>query len=342
MDKTHYEGNGFSVDIKEGTVSTYTQTLKNQYGCDSIVTLVLTSYIQPSPIYETICKGETFTIAGKTFDKTGDYEVVLGKFKGSDADSTQQIHLFVSEPNETTLYDTISIADRKYKKNGFNIKKLKVGENTYTKTYKNQFGCDSVVTLVLEVAPHTVYGEEIDEAICDNETYTYNGETYKPGNSYTLHETTALGYDSVVILNIKSLPTSKSRYSATVNIGDSYSENGFELPVQEKEGVFFHKLTTTNGYGCDSTITLQLNVVIPKDTITVPTLFTPYLRNGKNDIFMDDYEVYIYDRYGNLVCHSKNGWDGYYKGKLADPGVYIYTIILKDKRKKKGTIELYK
>lgn len=342
VNETHYEGYGFTVDVQLGTLNFFTKVLTNKEGCDSVVTLVLSSLLQPVPVYDTICKGETYTVKDETFDKTGDYKIVVGKYKSCDCDSLMLLHLYVAEPDTTTLHDTISIVAGEYVENGFNIKPLEAGENTYTATYKNQFGCDSTVTLVLSVTPHTAYGEEIYEEICENETFTYNDSTYQPGKTYTLHETTALGYDSVTVLNIKSLPTSKFLYAATVNKGDSYSKYGFDLPEQEKDGVFYHQLTTTNMYGCDSTVTLQLTVVTPKDTIIIPTLFTPHTREGKNDIFMEGYEVYIYDRYGNLVCHSKNGWDGYYRGKKADPGVYIYTLFLKDDRKKKGSIEIYK
>lgn len=78
------------------------------------------------------------------------------------------------------------------------------------------------------------------------------------------------------------------------------------------------------------------------DNIIVPTVFTPHEKNGENDDFMPGYEVVIYDRYGNIVANSNNGWDGDYRGDVADAGVYIYVLTLKDGRVKKGTIEVYR
>ncbi|MCR5496313.1 MAG: gliding motility-associated C-terminal domain-containing protein [Paludibacteraceae bacterium] len=78
------------------------------------------------------------------------------------------------------------------------------------------------------------------------------------------------------------------------------------------------------------------------DNIVIPTVFTPHNVDGENDDFMPGYPVTIYDRYGDVVCNSNSGWDGYYKGKLADPGVYIYVLTLKDDRVVKGTIEIFK
>lgn len=78
------------------------------------------------------------------------------------------------------------------------------------------------------------------------------------------------------------------------------------------------------------------------DNIVIPTIFTPYVADGQNDDFMPGYPVIIYDRYGDIVCNSNNGWDGNYRGKLADPGVYYYVLTLKDERVVKGTIELFR
>ena len=78
------------------------------------------------------------------------------------------------------------------------------------------------------------------------------------------------------------------------------------------------------------------------NSVDIPTAFTPHFRDGLNDRFMPGYEVYIYDRYGNLICHSTDGWDGTYRGKIANAGVYIYTLFMKDGEKRKGTIEIVK
>ncbi|MCR5570510.1 MAG: Ig-like domain-containing protein [Paludibacteraceae bacterium] len=79
-----------------------------------------------------------------------------------------------------------------------------------------------------------------------------------------------------------------------------------------------------------------------KDNIMIPTAFTPHEKDGANDDFMPGYSVIIYNRSGDVICDSNNGWDGTYKGVTADAGVYIYVLKLKDGRVKKGTIQLYR
>lgn len=75
--------------------------------------------------------------------------------------------------------------------------------------------------------------------------------------------------------------------------------------------------------------------------LDIPTAFSPYSKNGKNDVFMTGHEVYIYNRYGNLLCHSDNGWDGYYRDELVEPGVYVYVVVT-DSKSYKGTVEVVK
>ena len=90
---------------------------------------------------------------------------------------------------------------------------------------------------------------------------------------------------------------------------------------------------------------IRLDVIKPDsiiDNTEIPTVFTPTEIDGANDDFMPGYPVVIYNRVGDVICVSSNGWDGKYKGKLADAGVYIYHITLKDGTEKRGTIQLYK
>lgn len=73
----------------------------------------------------------------------------------------------------------------------------------------------------------------------------------------------------------------------------------------------------------------------------IPTAFTPYSQNGKNDVFMRNSEVYIYNRYGQVICHSEAGWDGRCRGELVEPGVYFYAV-MGEYEVYKGTIEVIK
>ena len=87
---------------------------------------------------------------------------------------------------------------------------------------------------------------------------------------------------------------------------------------------------------------LRINVIECEDidetglvtSVWVPSAFTP---NGdtKNDLFevqasyITYYEIMIFNRFGNLLYHSKNilnSWDGTYEGGLVKDDVYTYLI----------------
>ncbi len=92
-----------------------------------------------------------------------------------------------------------------------------------------------------------------------------------------------------------------------------------------------------NLYGCIS------NMV--KIDVIWPTVFTPMNIDGYNDDFLMDVdpaiEVLIFDRNGNMVASSPNGWDGKVNGSYAQPGVYYYVAKLSDGSIHKATIEVY-
>ena len=88
----------------------------------------------------------------------------------------------------------------------------------------------------------------------------------------------------------------------------------------------------------------------PSDVVHVkevlwPTVFTPMLVDGFNDDFIIGMEpkvaLKIFDRYGNLVVETADGWDGKdAKGNYAMPGVYYYVATLPNGEIIKGNVEL--
>lgn len=88
----------------------------------------------------------------------------------------------------------------------------------------------------------------------------------------------------------------------------------------------------------------------PSDVVNVkevlwPTIFTPMAVDGFNDDFIIGMEpkvaLQVFDRYGNLVVETTDGWDGKdKKGKYALPGVYYYIATLPNGEVVKGNVEL--
>lgn len=76
-----------------------------------------------------------------------------------------------------------------------------------------------------------------------------------------------------------------------------------------------------------------------------PTVFTPLLVDGFNDDFIVGMDpvvaLKIYDRYGNLLVETADGWDGLdANGNYALPGVYYYVATMPNGDVVKGNVEL--
>lgn len=76
-------------------------------------------------------------------------------------------------------------------------------------------------------------------------------------------------------------------------------------------------------------------VTISESYIDAPNAFSPGTSPGVNDEWrvayksIVEFKCVIFDRWGQEVCRFEDpsmGWDGYYHGKLAPPGVYFYVI----------------
>ncbi|HRD39029.1 MAG TPA: PKD domain-containing protein [Bacteroidia bacterium] len=111
--------------------------------------------------------------------------------------------------------------------------------------------------------------------------------------------------------------------------------------VYELAGVYQVYLVAINDKGCMDTV-MHLVEITPDYALYIPNVFTPD-GNGLNDTFQpkgvgideDDYKMYIFDRWGEIIFTSdefRKGWDGTVKGstKLAEQGVYVYRILVKD------------
>jgi sugar lactone lactonase YvrE len=165
--------------------NTATWTVKNKFGCDSVVTLNLTLLIPPVPaisgnVSTNLCKGGAITLS------TGNYVT----YNWSNGAATQSITV---SPDATTTY-TVSVTDA----NGctgiasktvyavlptssietivacstytWHGKTYTASNNTDTWTVVNNAGCDSVVTLNLTInpLPVAIIAPSNDSIICGN------------------------------------------------------------------------------------------------------------------------------------------------------------------------------
>jgi hypothetical protein len=140
-------GNTYTFNGQSYTSSgTYTATLTNAVGCDSVVTLNL--FVIPSlssSISATICAPGVYAFGGNNLSSAGVYTHTFVSSGG--CDSIVTLNLFVNQPSFTTINDTIcfpgsiTVGGQVFSSSG-----------SYTIRLTNQVNCDSIITLNLLVS----------------------------------------------------------------------------------------------------------------------------------------------------------------------------------------------
>jgi gliding motility-associated-like protein len=136
-----------------------------------------------------------------------------------------------------------------------------------------------------------------------------------------------------------------STYLSDPNIGDPVGH----FPVA---GRFTYTLHETSDSGCSGNANVTITVLNHSEFI-LPNAFTPN-NDGLNDLLVPIplfnctlINFMVFNRWGNLVHDggpSDIGWDGTFKGKKQDMGVYSYVILYVDNhgswQKTKGNVTL--
>ena len=229
------------------TAGAYAHTFTASNGCDSIATLNLS--INPTynnAAYAAICQGTTYTFGGTTYSASGAYPHTFTTTKG--CDSIVTLNLAVA-PAITNTVDTAICQGNSYAFGGSTY----TAGGTYTHTFTTPGGCDSIVTLTLNINP--TYNNNATAAICQGTSYTFAGSTYTTAGSYPHTFTSALGCDSVVTLHLTTSPTYNNTATATICQGQSYAFGGNSYTATGS-----YPYTFTSALGCDSVVTLNLTV----------------------------------------------------------------------------------
>jgi hypothetical protein len=227
---------------------TYSKTLVNAAGCDSLVTLNLTiNSSSASSSSFTACdsylwNGTTYTTSGvKTFTTTN----------AAGCDSVVTLNLTI---NNSTTSTTSQTACNSFTWNGTAY----TASGTYTWSGTNAAGCDSTATLNLTINASST--NTVTESACNS--FTFNGTTYTVGGEYSWTGSNAVGCDSVVTLILTI--NSPSSSTDTVSACTSYTWNGNTYTTSGN-----YSFNATNAAGCDSVANLVLTINTCNTTLNV-------------------------------------------------------------------------
>jgi gliding motility-associated-like protein len=337
------------------TSGNYVHTFNTVQGCDSTVHLNLTvNPIQSVHVFDTICNnqlpylwnGITVTAAGNNVAYYPTSSVLTG------CDSSAVLMLSVTPAPTTITFDTAGCGFVWYKGNQY------TSNTIVNDTIKNNRGCDSIIRSAhiiiypnqLKIIPLDIIG--CDEVYFNNNYYTSNATYIDSFKS--LH-----GCDSAV--HIYNIEVYHFQLTASIDIAEPLKGESVQITTSANQNYnvaawmpvpWFHNQTAKQQQlvakqssdiiiigksekGCIDTALIYLDVQEINKDIFIPNAFSPN-GDGLNDRFYPyvnasrgfTIEFFsVFNRFGERVFHTTtplDGWDGYYKGKKCDLGIYFY------------------
>ncbi len=330
---------GSSYTVGGNTYSTagqYVDIFTAANGCDSIVTtnLFVESQISTN-LTQTICTGTTYPFAGNNLNVSGVYVDTLVAGAGCDSIVTLNLTVvpLITNSITSTICEGTSVT--------FGTQTLSAS-GTYTEMLTTGAGCDSLVTMYLFVSP--TIQNSISAVICEGQSYTLGAQTLSTTGTYSEMFTTATGCDSLVQLFLTISNSLESTYGDSICEGESYT---FGTQTLTTSGVYTENFP--NAQGCDSLVTLELEVLDCEALLQISNICTPN-NDGSNDTWrVSDLNqivgctVRIFNRWGELMYETnsyQNDWSGTKDGEILPDGVYYYAIGCEDNREYQGAINL--
>lgn len=235
---------------------TYTLTLTDNQGCTQTLNTQV-SILSPAvyTLQAQICKGQSYTLQGQTFDSTGIYPITLPGAAANGCDSTIQLHLSAVDASINEV-SAIICPGNSYTING----KTYMAEGDYTDVLPNASsgGCDSIILLHLSIRNQIVNKLTVD--ICEGASYTLNGITYTSSinTSQVLAGAATGGCDSLIELTLTVHPIPQTNIQASICRGTTYKAGGQSFG---ETGNYTVTLPKGSSFKCDSIVQLGLTVL---------------------------------------------------------------------------------
>ena len=265
--------------------------------------------------------GNTATANGLA---AGTYTVMVKDGSGC----SDQVQITISAPTEITIDKTITNSDCGLD-NGEIALNVTGGTGNYTYVWNPNVSTSDQAT-DLAVGNYEVI--VTDDSGCDK-TVSYNVIL---GNSFYIEaipdSSTILQGASVDIHLFVDPNVTVETIIWTPTAGLSCSD--CKNPVATPEFSTTYIVTATDDNGCTATDTINIYVILPCPDVFVPNTFSPN-KDGLNDLqcvigeCIVTLNFTIFNRWGEIIFQSidqKECWDGTFRGKPVQSGVYVYKL----------------
>ncbi len=213
--------------------------------------------------------GQNPNSPSNTFTQTGLYGLTVTDAAGCTVVTSVNVTIYPEE--EETLQAAICQGESYYFDNQY------LDQPGFYEAYLQTYhGCDSIVGLILDVWP--VDWEDLTVTICEGEFYPFDNDILEQSGFYVAELQNIFGCDSTVTLELIVLPVSTEAIDVQICEGEVLDFHGQTLTVS---GIYTADLQ--NGFGCDSTVILSLEVL---PAITTPTSVS--ICSGESYLFHGD------------------------------------------------------
>ncbi len=193
-----------------------------------------------------ICDGNTYQVAGSTYNQTGVYTDVIANASG--CDSTIQTTLSVLDL--WTVENDVSICQGQSYTEGTSTYTI---AGTYTDMYIDANGCDSSVVTMLEV---NELSNSVDEVtICEGETHQQGASQYTISGTYFDVYSNIFNCDSVIETQLEVLNVDTTSIFIQFCPGASFTT---PQATYTDAGLVDEWYTSANG--CDSLVSITIDV----------------------------------------------------------------------------------
>lgn len=194
------------------------------------------------------CVNDSVQINGKKY-APGVYTDTLVNAQG--CDSIRRIVIRAAQSD--TIHTYANISDQQEYIWPIDPTKIYTNSGTYYKEFKNQYECDSVHVLHLNVWP--TYHIDTTATVCQTDLpYLFHGRAFNRAGIYEDRYETIHGYDSVYTLTLHVNPVKEEIKTIHLCQGNTYLFNGKMI---DHAGEYRDTLTSLE-YGCDSIIILRV------------------------------------------------------------------------------------
>jgi gliding motility-associated-like protein len=306
---------------------TYTQTIPNAAGCDSIITLNLIINKKQTEQSKSICEGEFYHAGSADQFFPGTYKDTLLTALG--CDSVVITFLSVNPRPVPSLGNNQNLCRGN---------SLQVSPGTFN-SYEWQDGSRQSTFAIS--TPGTYWVNVMNEYGCKaSDTILVNGFVEVPAGFLK-------SLDSICQNETRLLSTTQNYSGYQWSNGATTSSTTISTPGD-------YWLIVSNSDGCSGADTIR---ILPKQNcqtiVFVPSAFSPN-GDGVNDVFragvygpLSSFKLQVFDRSGLLIFQSTDpsrGWAGFYKGVRQPAAAYVwqcfYQFINGQPQYQKGTVTI--